>query len=232
MKITNRIKEKCFNGTVTARQYLSETPSKNWLIWFHGMGERGPEDGSQLNLVEKLPGFPKFAKGVRPGATTSTGTVEYPFNIFAVQTEGDYQFEKNVMSSYITLHRKAEKIILGGISLGGICAIESLADFNDIGGFIKGVVNICGSGEVSRVPRTRKVPIIWWHGDKDTIVKFTDATAANPAGTRGAREFVAAYEATKGEIDFRILPGVGHNAWDYAFKDDSNLDFINRIFNA
>jgi predicted esterase len=235
MKITNVIKEPVFGGTVTARLYQPITPSSNWVIWYHGMGQVGPDDGSQLNEVEFLPGFPKFAKGIRPGESTERGLMEYPFNIYAVQTEANYNFEKVVLATYIALKKKAKNLVVGGISLGGICTMESGFDFNDLGGFIKGLLNCCGSFEVSKASRMRNIPILWWHGDQDTTVKYTDATPTNPNGVRGALEASNALKALGKPVEFITLQGVGHNAWDKAFTtapDDKSLAFVNRIFAA
>lgn len=225
MKISNVIKEAVFGNTVTARLYQPLKASSNWVIWFHGMGEVGPDDGSQLDEVEKLPGFPKFAKGVRPDGKDK-GSIEYPFNIFAVQTEANYNFEKVALVTYIALKKKAKNIVVGGISLGGIAALESLLDFNDLGGNIKGVLNCCGTIDVSKTNRVRSVPILWWHGDKDNTVKYNDAT-------RGALQASQALQAQGKPVEFITLPGVGHNAWDKAFTtapDDKSFAFVNKIF--
>jgi predicted esterase len=226
MKITNIIKEPVFGATVTARLYQPIKPSNNWLVWFHGMGEVGPDDGSQLNEVELLPGFPRFAKGVRPGETSERGSIEYPFNIYAVQTEANYNLEKVALPTYIALKKKAANLVVGGISLGGIAAMESILDFNDLGANIKGVLNCCGTIDVAKVGRVRSVPILWWHGDKDVKVKYTDPT-------RGALEASNALKALGKPVEFITLPGVAHNAWDKAFTTDPNdksLAFVNGLF--
>jgi predicted esterase len=225
MKISNIIKEAVFGNTFTARLYQPLKGSNNWLIWYHGQGETGPDDGSQLDEVEKLPGFPKFAKGVRPDGKDK-GSIEYPFNILAVQTEANYNFEKTALATYIVGKRKVKNLIVGGISLGGIAAMESILDFNDIYGNIKGVLNCCGTIDVAKASRVRSVPVLWWHGDRDTTVKYSDPV-------KGAVQSSAALQALGKPVEFITLPGVAHNAWDRAFTTDPNdksLAFVNRIF--
>lgn len=228
MKITNVIKEAVYGTTVTARLYQPIKPSNNWLIWYHGMGETGPADGAELNDVEKLPGFPKFAKGIRPGETLERGIHEYPFNIYAVQTEANYNFEKTALATYIALKKKAASLVVGGISMGGICSMESFFDFYDLGNHIDGVLNCCGTVDVAKTNRLRSIPVLWWHGDRDTTVKYTDPV-------RGALEASSAMKAQGKPVEFITLPGVGHNAWDKAFTtapDDKSLSFVNGIFAA
>lgn len=225
MKITNVIKEPVFNGTVTARLYQPLKPSNNWVIWLHGKGETGPDTGEELDDVEKLPGFPKFAKA----------GFEYPFNIYAVQTEANYNFEKVSLPTFIALKKNAANVVVAGISLGGIAALESLLDFNDIGEQIKGVLNCCGTIDVAKTNRVRSVPILWWHGDRDTTVRYSDAGPLNPNGIRGALEASNALKAQGKPVEFITLPGVDHNAWDKAFTtaaDDKSLAFVNGIFAA
>lgn len=229
MKITNVIKEPVFGNTVTARLYQPIKPSSNWIIWLHGMGETGPADGSELNDVEKLPGFPKFAKGVRPGETTERGTIEYPFNIYAVQTESSYSFEKAALATYLAAKKKAAKLGMVGISMGGFGVMESLFDFYDLYNNIDFAINCCGSVDVAKTNRVRNVPILWWHGDKDTVVKYSDPVKG------GAVEASNALKSQGKPVEFITLPGVGHNAWDKAFTlapDDKSLAFVNQMFAA
>lgn len=228
MKITNVIKEPVFGTTVTARLYQPIKPSNNWIIWLHGMGETGPADGSQLNEVEKLPGFPKFAKGVRPGESVERGTIEYPFNIYAVQTESSYSFEKAALATYLAGKKKAAKLGMIGISMGGFGVMESLFDFYDLYNNIDFAINCCGSVDVAKTNRVRNVPLLWWHGDKDTVVKYSDPV-------RGAVEASNALKAQGKPVEFITLPGVGHNAWDKAFTqapNDKSLAFVNQMFAA
>ena len=54
------------------------------------------------------------------------------------------------------------------------------------------------------------MPIRIFHGDADTVVNV--------------RESIDMYEAlkkTNPNVEISILPGVGHNAWDYAYNDDT-----------
>lgn len=70
MKTESHIGEEKFNYKL----YKPVNPSAKYLVVWHGSGEYGNIDGSELNKVEKY-GYPLFA---------STGT-EFPFNIIAVQ---------------------------------------------------------------------------------------------------------------------------------------------------
>lgn len=227
MKITKEIQKKMFETNINFMHYRQGTNPFNLVIFLHGRGERGPIDGSQIALVEKLAGFPRFAKGVRPGESTVRGNVEYPFDIMAPQVVASDLSYKEIMYSVVPFAEKYygyKNIILVGISMGGYGAYDILKNYTSRHA-VKAVVNVAGSADVSEVQYMVKIPGMAFHGDADPTVSYNNH-----------KTFVDAYNAAGGSIEWVQLPGVGHNAWDHAFNADPAKDralaFVKRMFAA
>jgi predicted esterase len=222
MRITNNIRKGAFDKLINYKHYQPVVENKtDCVIFCHGRGERGAVDGSQIDLLEKLSGWPKFAKGKRPGSTTETGSIEYPFNIIAPQVAVTYNEILYWVVQWVVLKFGYKNIVVAGISMGNY-AIYDMMKW-DIGNHIKGFVACCGSQELAELPQTKKINGIAWHGTADTTVSYSNHKA-----------FADAYNSAGGQLQFNSLEGVGHNAWDYAFKanpaEDKSLEFVNGIF--
>jgi predicted esterase len=225
MKIEKGIQKKMFETTVTFMHYRQSKNPGDCVLFLHGRGERGPADGSQLALVEKLNGWPKFAKGKRPGESTERGYNEYPFDIFAPQIVGADQTYKEIMYSvvpWLQLYYGYKNIIIVGISMGGYGAYDILKNYHSRHA-VRGVVSIAGSAGLNEVQYMIQVPGIAFHGNKDTTVKYDEH-----------KSFVEAYNKAGGNIEWVHLEGVAHNAWDHAFNVDMSKDkalaFVNKMF--
>lgn len=151
--------------------------SKLNFIFFHGSGEFGNIDGSQLIKVEKH-AYPKLCASKKP--------FPLPFNVIAVQGVA------NIKSNPVTTDFKAirgglfkfmdskgiDHTVVGGLSQGSLVALQYLWKDQDPNGRITGIVNVCGkppSGPSYPKPTDPKeatgiiknIPIITVHGTKD-----------------------------------------------------------------
>lgn len=226
------------NTKMTGLRYWRPENPKNLVLFYHGVGEEGPPDGSQLAELEILQGFPKFAKGKRPWGSTVTGSVEYDFDIIAVQVQKksnfaeSYDFLIPFILPFLNSHYGYENIIIGGISMGNYGAWRTI--INPPGReFLKGIIAICGScptGDVTingqkmaTIPNQVKLPGIAWHGTADPTVGYS-----------GHKGFVDKYNEAGGRIEFNALPNVNHAAWSHAFNSnpakDRTLQKVYEIF--
>lgn len=106
-----------FNWALSA----CEIPSSNYFVFFHGSGEWGNIDGSQISRLFKY-GYPQLAYD---------NTLQFPFNILSVQgtqaSNGIADFracQKGVFDLLKTLG--ATNIILAGLSQGGEVVLDYL----------------------------------------------------------------------------------------------------------
>lgn len=206
---------------IIGREYL--TDSDTLVIMLHGIGERGPNDLSKISLVEKLSGWPKYAKGQRPGAASVTGQNEYPFNIFAIQiSEGSYHEYFKTLIPAMKKRYNPKKIVIAGISLGCIGLYGILSENTDEE--IKVVIPICGKSDRNgSITKWKTVTGLAWHGDADTTIRIADHRTT-------VDEYNRVHKPRGGHIYFNTLKGVGHNAWDRAFNvdpaKDESLQFV------
>jgi hypothetical protein len=224
------------NG-VCARVYKAEPPTDNWIVFIHGKGEAGPADGSMLNLVEKLPGFPRYAKGVRPGSSVSFGQYEFPFNILALQ----YESQTSGLASgifrgfadWFVGRFNPRKWGVYGISMGSIYGQYQIWKWSE--GSVNHpdfAVSVCGThsfpsvlskdaagnyfpAEVIDQNRSAyaaafpDIPALAYHGDADETV-----------GYGSHKTFVDYYNKTHiNKIGLTTIPGGDHAAgWNEAYK--------------
>jgi predicted esterase len=214
MKYEDHIEENAFGYTVTYRHYKPAVPSDKYVIAFHGSGEVGPIDGSLLYLVERH-GLPQIAKNY-----------SFDFNIIAFQVASSYSNLKKFVVPYVKCRFNAKKIVVTGLSLGGIASYEIMMSdtaFN----YIDGVAAVCGKASTTSALLLNKkdhTKIISFHGDQDITVKYIED-----------KNFVTAYNKSHlVPIDFITYYGIGHAIWDKAYSikpgEDQLIQFIYKVF--
>ena len=175
------------------------------VIFLHGAGERGEDLDHAMRH-----GYMKYVR--------EEGK-EYPFIFVAPQcpngkywgcyTESLLAFIDEMID---TLPVDGSRVYLTGLSMGGtgtwmtaMAAPEKFA----------AIVPICGSGIVWNGGAIKNLPIFIYHGDCDDIVPITESIG-----------MLRAVNKNGGKAQLKICYGVGHNAWDYAYTDDTLLDWL------
>ncbi len=153
--------------------YKPTIASDKWVIFLHGLGEKGNPDGSQLDAVNKN-GMPAKAKA----------GFEYPFNIICPQIH-NYSWadfwqltsQNGVDNGWFVNHVKenlgASEIVVTGLSLGGRGTWLMLRF--DPKNYIKAIAPICGfyeSTNGSDIKDLRSVPGYSWHHINDTVMSY------------------------------------------------------------
>lgn len=213
MKITDFIQENAFGHLVNFKLYEPGTPSKNYLIFLHGIGECGPTDGSQLGLVERH-GYPKHAKA----------GFEFPFNIVAPQVASSYSSLRKFMPAYVKLRFNAEVIIVTGLSMGGFGTFD-MRYFDELN-LIHAIAPVCGGANAVWGADYPETPGWVFHGDADTTVRYQRSLG-----------FVNVYnDCHETQMAYTLYPGVGHDAWTKAYSvapdQDELLQWIITEFHA
>ena len=175
------------------------------VIFLHGAGERGEDLDHAMRH-----GYMKYVR--------EEGK-EYPFIFVAPQcpngkywgcyTESLLAFIDEMID---TLPVDGSRVYLTGLSMGGtgtwmtaMAAPEKFA----------AIVPICGSGIVWNGGAIKNLPIFIYHGDCDDIVPITESIG-----------MLRAVNKNGGKAQLKICYGVGHNAWDYAYTDDTLLEWL------
>ena len=182
-------------------------PAKEYpLVFFlHGAGERVQDPHQAM--------FHGYMKYVREQGK------EYPFIFIAPQCIGNaywgsYTESLSAFLDYIleTYPVDRRRVYLTGLSMGGTGTwMFAMARPNTFAA----IMPVCGSGIYWNVANLLKTPIYMVHGDCDTCVPIS-----------GSVEMLTSINSRGGNAKLKICYGVGHDAWNYAYTDDSLLEWM------
>ena len=182
-------------------------PAKEYpLVFFlHGAGERVQDPHQAM--------FHGYMKYVREQGK------EYPFIFIAPQCIGNaywgsYTESLSAFLDYIleTYAVDRRRVYLTGLSMGGTGTwMFAMARPNTFAA----IMPVCGSGIYWNVANLLKTPIYMVHGDCDTCVPIS-----------GSVEMLTSINSRGGNAKLKICYGVGHDAWNYAYTDDSLLEWM------
>ena len=179
-------------------------PAKGWplLFFLHGSGQRG-DDLSQV----KAHGPPKYAAA---GA-------DYEFVLVAPQVPEGLAWDSDALEALrahlvARLPADADRVLMTGLSMGGIGTWNYAVDYPDR---LAGIAPVSGIGDIDRAARVARLPIWAFHGARDDAVPIA-----------GEREMVDAVRAAGGNVRFTVYPDIGHNAWDPAYADPQLYEWL------
>ena len=203
------------------RQY---DPSTAWpvILFLHGGGEGGTDGLIQTEVglggairrnVERFPAVTVFPQA------PPEGTCQGLAADIAMAALDDAMAEFSTDSS---------RVYLTGLSMGGngswylsVREPDRFAAMVVVCGFITGRDSPRGSRYASIAPDSAEDPFaavaqqiadlpVWiFHGDADTVVPVEES-----------RGMAAALDAIGADVQYTELPGVGHNAWDPAYRSE------------
>jgi predicted peptidase len=202
---------------VNAITYTLPVDNGSWLVFFHGAGEVGPVDGSQLAKIEKH-GPLKHAKA---------GHV-YGYNILGIQAQSYFTSLDKYLLEWMRVKLGAKKILITGLSRGGQEVHNlTMADLSYKDLLIVAAVPIAGRPDAYSTanPATVKdVPMVVVHGQLDNTVPYSQDTTWCGRVNR--------VPGRKNKIKFITLKGVAHEGWTWAYSIDPEnevMQFINKM---
>jgi predicted peptidase len=171
------------------------------IVFLHGSGEQG-DDGVKQSTVGLGPAIKANPKGWAPYLSLMSqkprargGWPDYEDLVLAEieQVKKDYKVD-------------AARLYLTGLSMGGHGSWILAARHPEMWA---AVAPICGWGNPADAPKLKDLPLWNFHGDKDTAVPF-----------KKSEEMIEALKAAGGSPKFTAYPGVGHNSWDKAYREE------------
>lgn len=190
--------------------YSTNTNKYPVVFFLHGIGERGNNEAELARVLNAGP--PRMIKnGWRPN-----------FIMVSPQLKSAYGGWPNVYIDNVIEHYKSinpridlTRIYLIGLSLGGGGVWQYSQEAN-YGQKLAAIVPVCGSGNSPAKACNfgiTNLPVWAHHGDADNVVSVTKSinmvnaiNECNPAPNPLAK--------------LSIYPGINHNSWDIAFKND------------
>lgn len=194
------------------------------LVVLHGAGERGTDNEVQISCnIDGLFGFdysPAWNSIVIvPQCPEDSQWVETPWE------DGNYRIsevpESVPLRAVVDLIKELRenyniddrRIYVTGLSMGGFGTWDLLARH---GGLFAAGMPVCGGGDPTKSRILSEIPIRTFHGLLDTTVP-----------TEGTREMYAAISAEgKGRIYYKEYEDVGHDAWNRAYGDINNQNWL------
>lgn len=217
------------NATGKAFRYRWAEPSKiepgkryPLVVLFHGAGERGTNNVSQLfwgaepllrHMRERgIEGY--FLAGQVPNGQQ---WVDTPWANVAHRMKANPSETMSLAIEFLDKIRAelpidAARIYATGISMGGYGTWDIVQRRPEL---FAAAMPICGGGDPHIAWKIRDVPIWAWHGDIDGAVPVVRS-----------RDMVSALWAVDGRIRYTEVPGCGHNVWIPAYNSKEALDWL------
>jgi predicted peptidase len=171
------------------------------ILFLHGSGEQG-DDGVKQSTVGIGPAIKLNPKGWSPYITVIP---QKP------KGRGGWMDHEELMLGVVEKTKKeykidASRLYLTGLSMGGYGSWVLAAKHPAMWA---AVAPICGGGNPADGPKLKDLPLWAFHGDKDTAVPL-----------KKSEEMIEAIKAAGGSPKLTVYPGVGHNSWDKAYRDE------------
>jgi predicted peptidase len=193
------------------------------ILFLHAVGQRGQDNEAQLKHPEVLrfvsdnvqarypcflvaPQCPKDEKWVDVpwGSATAQAMPAEPTpalrRVMELLNALDKQFSTDPMRHYAT-----------GIAMGAFGAVELCLRHSD---YWAAAFPVCGGGDDSRAADLAKIPLWFFHGEKDTAVPV-----------QRARSMIAALRAANGSARYSEYSGMV-NVWAQAYNDPELPDWL------
>ncbi|MFN8353734.1 MAG: alpha/beta hydrolase-fold protein [Spirosomataceae bacterium] len=173
-----------------------------------------------------------FGKSNAPGETDVEASRVFPkwkdvdyivISTFARGTMG-YQgvAEKDVMDMVADAKKRfsidEDRTYLTGLSMGGGGTMWIGLSYPDMWAAIAPVCPAPPAGTLELVPNALNFPMHFFQGDKDPAVKV-DST----------RRWVQRFKDAGTQVEYAEYPGVQHNSWENAYKDEFIFDWFSKF---
>ncbi len=111
-----------------------------------------------------------------------------------------------------------DRVYLTGLSMGGGGTLWIGLSRPDIWAGLAPVCPAPPSGTDELAPNALNIPMHFFHGDADPVVA--------PAGVR---EWVKRLQELETKVEYTEYPGVGHNSWENAYKDEAIFAWLSQF---
>ena len=189
--------------------YSAEKPHPT-ILFLHGSGEQGDDGkkqatqglGNAIKLAEDKWNFIVIFPQKPPG---KGGFAEHEKLILDIVEKTKKEYKVDDKRFYIT-----------GLSMGGYGTWTLTCKYPTM---FAAAAPICGGGNPADAAKIKDLPIWNFHGDKDTAVPI-----------KRSQDMIDAVKAAGGTPKFTIYPGVGHNSWDKAYREENlNEWFLQQV---
>ena len=170
------------------------------IIFLNGYGECGRDGWRQVFHL---------------GNAIMLDAEKWPFIVIFPQKQSNESFwadEEIVMMSAFEQTKKEynldlSRVYLTGLSQGGYGTWAIAARHPNM---FAAIAPVCGGGDEAMAKKLAEMPVWAFHGEADTTVL-----------PEKSKEMVDWIKAAGGDAKLTTYPGVGHNSWDNAYRDEN-----------
>ncbi len=203
-----------------------KTKSYPLVLFLHGAGERGNDNESQLvhgstlftNPLNraKFPAIVIFPQCPKKGYWAPIHDRENGFSYVNTKkpTEPMQLVIRLIKDIQKTDAVDTKRMYVTGLSMGGMGTYDLVCRYPRM---FAAAVPICGGVSIERLKKIKKMPLRIYHGAADNVV--------SPEHSRNA--YIELKALGSQNIELFVFPGVGHDSWNSAFKQE---DFLGWIF--
>ena len=205
---------------------VTKNNDKQLLVFLHGSGERGSDNEAQLkhgrifferlaqenNTLVLVPQCPEklswhngYSKTSKRGRTYCYPKKIKPNRVLDL-------LERLVDSVAQAENIAPSNLLIGGLSMGGMGTLELLRRRSQ---YYKRAFVICGGAHRKVARQIGDTPIWFFHGQEDEIVQ-----------PKYAQRLFRKLKRNGLETIFTLYPGVNHNSWDLAFKEQELIPWL------
>ena len=193
------------------------------VVFLHGAGERGTDNQRQLTWLPNVlaaadarEAWPCYVLAVQCPAEAQWVEVpwgEVPGRPFPVDPSPAMRAVLAALDE-VTARPGVDpaRIYLTGLSMGGYGCFDLACRAPQR---FAAVLAVCGGGDPARADALVGLPLAVVHGADDRVVPV-----------QRSQQMVAAVRARGGNVQYRELPGVGHDAWKHAYAPAGELDWL------
>ena len=194
------------------------------VLFLHGAGERGDDNERQLKFLPSWLAEPNTRRRRACFLVAPQCRAEHAWSALDWQSKQaaplpdvpttDLQAAIAAVDSVIADEpaADADRLLLTGLSMGGYGSWDLAARMPDR---FAAVLPICGGADAATAPRLVPLPIWCFHGTADPLVPV-----------ELSRTMIAAVRAAGGAPILSELPGVGHDSWTPAYRNEAVLDWL------
>lgn len=190
------------------KEYRPGTPHPA-ILFLHGAGETGT-DGRKQTTVGLGP-------AIRQAPAAWNFIVLFPQAPPSGEIRNRWMAHEELVLAILEAARKEYSIdetrLYGtGLSMGGFGTWRLAAKHPKL---FAAIAPICGGGDPAEAARLKDISIWAFHGDQDRAVPHSLSV-----------QMVEAVKAAGGNPKLTIYPGVGHNCWDKAYREESLAEWF------
>ncbi|MDB4453927.1 GDSL-type esterase/lipase family protein [bacterium] len=193
------------------------------VLFLHGAGERGDDNTTQLKYLpewmasddrrESMPCFLIAPQCPTDHKWSDDAWGDVASSPLSAEPTGPMRGAIEALCRVVAEHPvDLDRIYLTGLSMGGYGTFDLATRHAD---WFAAAAPICGGGDETQADRLAGLPLSIWHGDRDDAVPVARSRAM----------VSALWDLDESPI-YRELPGMGHNAWDVAYRPGGCLEWL------